>query len=145
MTYSSATAVATPDHLHYRLTLTAHAMMVRVPRKLVEIALDNWNLPYLKDRAALIISELVTNSLKFAPGTEVEVGVRLQDGWVHLEVRDGAPQVPVVPGAIGLADEGGRGLWVCEHLSDKFGIDPDGTGKTTWVMLQCDPAPEDEP
>jgi anti-sigma regulatory factor (Ser/Thr protein kinase) len=128
--------------LEYRLILTAHALTVRISRKLAEIALDNWDLGYLKDKAAIILSELATNAARIAPGTEIEVGVGWHDGWVRLEVWDESPEIPSVPTAPSLESEDGRGLWLSSHLADKFGIDPrSGGGKTIWAMLQCDPAP----
>lgn len=50
-------------------------MTVRVPRKLTEIALENWRLAHLKPKAGLIVSELVTNTAKIVPGTEIEVEI----------------------------------------------------------------------
>lgn len=131
--------LATDNGLEYRLTLTAHALSVRVPRKLAEIALDNWDLGHLKDKAAIILSELATNAARIVPGTEIEVGVRWRDGWVRLEIWDESPDIPSVPTALSLDSEGGRGLWLSSHLADKFGIDPrPGGGKTIWAMLQCE-------
>jgi anti-sigma regulatory factor (Ser/Thr protein kinase) len=132
---------ATVDGLEYRLILTAHALTVRIPRKLAEIALDNWDLGHLKDKATIILSELATNAVRIVPGTEIEVGVCCCDGWVRLEVWDESPDIPGVPTALSLDSEGGRGLWLSSHLADKFGIDPrPGGGKTIWAMLQCEAA-----
>jgi anti-sigma regulatory factor (Ser/Thr protein kinase) len=132
----------TPDDLAYRLLLTADVRTVRIPRKLVEIALDNRDLGHLKDKASLIVSELVTNTAQVVPGTEIEVGVCLRDGWVRLEVSDRSPEIPNVPASLSLTDEGGRGLFVADALADKFGIDPRppdaGGGKTIWAALLCD-------
>jgi anti-sigma regulatory factor (Ser/Thr protein kinase) len=132
----------TPDDLAYRLLLTADVRTVRIPRKLVEIALDNWDLGHLEDKASLIVSELVTNTAQVVPGTEIEVGVCLRDGWVRLEVADRSPEIPSVPVSLSPTDEGGRGLFVADALADKFGIEPRppeaGGGKTIWAALQCD-------
>lgn len=121
--------------LCYRLVLTADPMTIRVPRKLAELALENWGLAHLTDSAAVIVSELATNTLKVAKGTEIEVGVSLQGGWVRLEVWDGSPTIPAVPADLDLDSLGGRGLWVVSQLADKFGIDPCRGGKTIWAML----------
>ena len=133
-----------PPCLEYRLALTPHPLTVRIPRKLAELALDNWDLGHLKDRASLIVSELITNAGQAVPGTEIEIGVRLRDGWVRLEVSDSSPEIPSVPTTLSLTDEGGRGLFVVDALADKFGIDPrapeDGGGKTIWAALLCESA-----
>jgi anti-sigma regulatory factor (Ser/Thr protein kinase) len=116
--------------------------MVRIPRKLAESALDNWGLGHLKDRVSMILSELVTNTAKLMPGTQIEVGVHLRGGWLRVEVSDGSPEIPSVPADLSLTDEGGRGLFVSEALADKFGIEPRppeaGGGKTIWAALLCD-------
>jgi anti-sigma regulatory factor (Ser/Thr protein kinase) len=129
-----------PDGVEYRLLMTAHVLMVRVPRKLAELALDNWGLGHLKDKASLIISELVTNTATLMPGTPIEVGVYLRNGWVRLEVSDVSSEIPGVPMSLSLMDEGGRGLFVADALADKFGIEPRppeaGGGKTIWALLQ---------
>jgi anti-sigma regulatory factor (Ser/Thr protein kinase) len=132
-----------PDGLEYRLFLTAHVLMVRIPRKLVEMALDNWGLGHLKDKASMILSELVTNTARLMPGTEIEVAVYLRNDWIRLEVSDESPEIPAVPMTLSLTDQGGRGLFVVDALADKFGIEPRppeaGGGKTIWAMLQCAP------
>jgi anti-sigma regulatory factor (Ser/Thr protein kinase) len=132
-----------PDGLECRLLLTAHVLMVRIPRKLAEMALENWGLGHLKDRASMILSELVTNTAKLMPGTQIEVGVFLRNDWVRLEVSDASPQIPAVPVDLNLTDEGGRGLFLADALADKFGIEPRapeaGGGKTIWALLQCGP------
>lgn len=130
--------------LRYRLALTSDPMTIRVPRKLVELALHNWNLDHLASAATVIVSELATNTLKVVPGTEIEVGVSLDDTWLRIEVWDESPVIPSVPADLALEleqdAEGGRGLWVVSHMADKFGIDTapsvQGHGKTIWAMLQ---------
>jgi serine/threonine-protein kinase RsbW len=130
-----------PDCLECRLFLTAHVLMVRIPRKLAEMAFDAWGLAHLKDKASMILSELVTNAAKLMPGTEIEVGMYLRNDWVRLEVSDVSTEIPSVPMSLSLTDEGGRGLFVVDVLADKFGIEPrpaeSGGGKTIWAMLQC--------
>jgi hypothetical protein len=128
------------DGLEYRLVLPAHLLTVRMPRKLTEIALDAWGLGHLKDKAAVILSELVGNTLTVVPGSTIEVGVCWRDGWVRLEVWDESPEIPSVPATLSLDAEDGRGLWVSAHLADKFGIDPRTPGKTIWAMLLCESA-----
>lgn len=103
-----------------------------------------WDLGHLTDAASVILSELVTNAVKSVPGGEIEVGVRVRDGWLRLEVTDGSPRLRRVPDAPSLTSEGGRGLFVVEALADKVGVEPrsgeSGTGKTVWAMLPCDAA-----
>jgi Histidine kinase-like ATPase domain len=142
MTLTAPTpAPAIADGCELRLLMTAHVRTARLPRRLAGIALGTWGLGHLEDRVTVILSELVTNVVKLMPGTEVEVGVGVRDGWLWLEVSDTSPRVPGVPATPSLTDEGGRGLFVAEALADKFGIErrpPDPGGKTIWAALQCE-------
>jgi serine/threonine-protein kinase RsbW len=132
---------SSPDDLGCRLSLTADTTMIRVARKLAEIALKNWHLAHLRLPLTTVISELVTNSVKATSGAEIEVGLRLQGAWLRLEVWDSSDVIPEVPVDLDLEAEDGRGLWVAAHLADKFGIDPHARGgKTIWAMwLQAPP------
>ncbi|UUU33061.1 ATP-binding protein [Streptomyces sp. CA-210063] len=87
----------------------------------------------------LVISELVTNAVTHgrAPGTSGRrVGMSIEkDGNVfRVEVRDTqSDAMPVLCEArIGL-DGGGRGLWLVDSLADKWGVRPEGVGKTVWA------------
>lgn len=134
-------APAIADGCEFRLLMTAHVRTARLPRKLAEIALDTWDLAHLKDRTTVILSELVTNAVKLMPGTQIEVGFGVRDGWLWLEVSDTSPRIPGVPAKPSLTDEGGRGLFVAEALADKFGIErrpAEPGGKTIWAALLCE-------
>ncbi|MBO2445528.1 ATP-binding protein [Actinomadura barringtoniae] len=124
-----------PDDRSYRLVLSIDAKTVRVPRKLAEVALENWGLSRLAPTVALVVTELVTNAWKEVPGSEVEIGLYLRGIWLRLEVWDCSNVIPEMPKGLDLEAEGGRGLWVASHMADKFGIDPrGGGGKTIWAM-----------
>ncbi|MBO2448370.1 ATP-binding protein [Actinomadura barringtoniae] len=133
-------AISGRDDLTYRLIVPADVMTIPVPRKLAEIALENWQLTHLKMAVATVVSELVTNACNEVPGTVIQTALGLEGGWLRLEVRDCSPVIPKVPTELRLDAIGGRGLWVASHLADKFGIDPhaDG-GKTIWAMWLQDP------
>ena len=62
----------------------------RVVRRLAPGVTGNWD-AYRVDQ---VITNLVTNSLKYAPGTTVEVTVGLRDGKALLTVRDHGRGVP---------------------------------------------------
>jgi anti-sigma regulatory factor (Ser/Thr protein kinase) len=128
-------AVGEPEGLSYRLSLTADVTMIRVSRKLAEIALEGWSLSHLRIPVTTVVSELVTNSVKVTFGAEIEVGLFLHGGWLRLEVWDSSDVIPEVPAELDLDAENGRGLWAATHLADKFGIDPHASGgKTIWAM-----------
>jgi anti-sigma regulatory factor (Ser/Thr protein kinase) len=99
-----------------------------------------WGAAELADAAELVARELVTNSLIACAGLD-QAGIRLvltlDEGELAILVRDSHPGVPlaVQPGA---DDEGGRGLLIVEHLSDRCGwyplSDPEHA-KVTWAVL----------
>ncbi|MFF5041511.1 ATP-binding protein [Streptomyces nigra] len=118
-------------------TFPAEAGAVRAARDAVRGQLYAWGLGGLADLAALLVSELVTNSLRHATGP---IGLRLVrpdgDGGVLLvEVSDPLPDPPRPRGA-DTDDEGGRGLQLVARTSRRWGTRPGrGSGKTVWFEL----------
>ncbi|MEU9172518.1 ATP-binding protein [Streptomyces sp. NPDC048420] len=109
---------------------------VRAARTAVRESLRAWNLDGLADIAALLVSELVTNSLRHATGP---IGVRLVrpdavDGILLVEVSDPLPDPPRERVAE-LDDESGRGLQLVAHAAHRWGTRPGATGKTVWFEL----------
>ncbi|MCJ1680775.1 ATP-binding protein [Streptomyces sp. APSN-46.1] len=92
--------------------------------------------------AALVLSELVTNALRVRVPSDRQVGVRIAyssaDGLLRLEVSDAGSGRPEVRHPE--ADETeGRGLWLVEALSHRWGVSPraGGIGKTVWCELKA--------
>ncbi|MFE5186916.1 ATP-binding protein [Streptomyces sp. NPDC056628] len=118
-------------------TFPAEADAVRAARAAVRGRLLAWGLGSLADVAALLVSELVTNSLRHATGP---IGVRLVrpsgDGGVLLvEVSDPLPDPPRARSA-DAEDESGRGLQLVARASRRWGTRPGrGSGKTVWFEL----------
>ncbi|MET7734649.1 ATP-binding protein [Streptomyces sp. NPDC005402] len=117
-------------------TFPADPGAVRAARTAVRDRLAAWNLDGLVDIAALLVSELVTNSLRHATGP---IGVRLVrpdgvDGVLLVEVSDPLPDPPRERVA-DLDDESGRGLQLVAHAAHRWGTRPGVTGKTVWFEL----------
>ncbi|WP_424878295.1 ATP-binding protein [Streptomyces sp. SLBN-8D4] len=117
-------------------TFPADPGAVRAARTAVRNRLTAWKLDGLADVAALLVSELVTNSLRHATGP---IGVRLVrpegvDGVLLVEVSDPLPDPPRARVA-DLDDESGRGLQLVAHAADRWGTRPGVTGKTVWFEL----------
>lgn len=112
---------------------------VRRARTAVREQLASWDLDELGDVTALLVSELVTNSLRYASGP---IGVRLlrrtdPGGALLVEVSDPLPDPPRARTAAP-DDEGGRGLQLVAGASRRWGTRPgdgDTGGKTVWFEL----------
>jgi transcriptional regulator with XRE-family HTH domain/anti-sigma regulatory factor (Ser/Thr protein kinase) len=84
------------------------------------------------DAAALLISELVTNSVKHTDSDWIEVSIALSTDALRIEVSDQSRQVirPRTPEV-----EGGWGLTLVGELSTRWGAERHNAGKTVWVEL----------
>ncbi|QES53452.1 hypothetical protein DEJ51_03650 [Streptomyces venezuelae] len=106
------------------LSLVAHA------RELVVGQLSDWQLDELGFVTELVVSELVTNAIRYAGGP---VGLRLiRDRVLVCEVSDPSSTQPRLRRARE-TDEGGRGLFLVAQLTDRWGCRFTGTGKTIWT------------
>jgi anti-sigma regulatory factor (Ser/Thr protein kinase) len=103
-------------------------------RRFVARELEALGYVELVDDSRLMVSELVTNSIRYAPGKPVWVDLRRAGKYLVLEVWDCSPKPPVAQDPDFLA-EGGRGLHVVEELGVRFGYDLFCCGKVTWVLL----------
>ncbi|MFD8391549.1 ATP-binding protein [Streptomyces sp. NPDC059680] len=117
-------------------TFPAEPGAVRAARAAVRGQLHGWHLDCLADLAALLVSELVTNSLRHATGP---IGVRLVrpvglDDALLVEVSDPLPDPPRERVAHA-EDESGRGLQLVAGSSRRWGTRPGASGKTVWFEL----------
>ncbi|MFG2482415.1 MULTISPECIES: ATP-binding protein [Streptomyces] len=115
---------------------------VRTARHAVRGTLHDWGLEAVGDVTVLLVSELVTNSLRYASGP---IGVRLErrnpavDSPVAgpallVEVSDPLPDPPRERVA-NHDDEGGRGLHLVAVSSQRWGTRHGKSGKTVWFEL----------
>ncbi|MGW1892430.1 SpoIIE family protein phosphatase [Streptomyces sp. NPDC002004] len=101
-------------------------------RTLTERQLANWGLSELSFTAALVVSELVTNGIRYATGP---VMLRLiRDRFLLCEVSDNAHTAPHLRRAR-RDDEGGRGLFLVAQVSQRWGTRYTSSGKTIWAEL----------
>ncbi|GGZ07137.1 ATP-binding protein [Streptomyces olivaceoviridis] len=117
-------------------TFPAEPGVVRSARAAVRSQLHGWHLDCVADLAALLVSELVTNSLRHATGP---IGVRLVrpaglDRTLRVEVSDPLPDLPRERVAHP-EDESGRGLQLVAGSSLDWGTRPGASGKTVWFEL----------
>ena len=104
-------------------------------RRIVAAALPNPEQQEARDVAALLVSELVTNSVVHA-ASAVELEVAVDGAVVTVRVRD-ADTGPLVMRAGGGSelDEGGRGLLLVDRLADAWGTEHHAGRKTVWFRL----------
>jgi len=96
-------------------------------------AADDLEIEPLADDLQLVVSELVTNAIRYADppvAVEIEVG----DDTVTVAVGDGSPGRPRAQSPDPDA-EGGRGLLMIDLLAEESGIRPQPPGKTVWAAF----------
>ncbi|MFC8453155.1 SpoIIE family protein phosphatase [Kitasatospora sp. NPDC057223] len=92
--------------------------------------LAEWKLDELGFATELIVSELVTNAIRYAGGP---VGLRLiHDTTLICEVSDPSNTQPRLRRAL-ITDEGGRGLFLVAQLATRWGSRYGLSGKTIWA------------
>jgi anti-sigma regulatory factor (Ser/Thr protein kinase) len=104
-----------------------------VARELVAWQLRDWQVEDLCENAALIITELVANAIRYAR-TDVKVRVQHLENGIRLEVSDGST-LTLRPRQAGAHEETGRGLLLVEALSSRYGVDADERGKCVWAEV----------
>jgi len=93
-----------------------------------------------REDAAVIVSELATNSLRHTPSGDPDgqiwVAVSITTGWARIAVTDqGGGGWERAMGHAGEDEETGRGLEIVEALANKFGHDITEAGQTVWAEL----------
>ncbi|WP_326807605.1 ATP-binding SpoIIE family protein phosphatase [Streptomyces sp. NBC_01775] len=118
-------------------TLPPEPRSVARARELAREQLAAWQLGALGDTAELLVSELVTNALRYGEGN---IRLRLMlDRTLVCEVWD-AGQVQPRRRRAHDTDEGGRGLQLVDLLSSGWGSRRTPTGKAVWFQM---PRPEE--
>lgn len=108
-------------------------------RRFARRALARWGLEELSDSLELLVSEVVTNAVRYA---ERPVTLRLlRTDVLRCEVGDDSPQLPRQRRARD-TDEGGRGLFLVNRLARRWGATRLSSGKVVWFELPLPPAPE---
>lgn len=100
------------------------------------VVLRQWALSaQTAEHAVLLVSELVGNAVRHT-GARV-FGLRLlrRRGWIRIEVRDPSRGLPCLM-PVQEMDTSGRGLFLVDKLSDRWGVDLLPRGKTTWFEMR---------
>ncbi|MGW1617881.1 SpoIIE family protein phosphatase [Streptomyces sp. NPDC002172] len=110
--------------------LPQHPAAVAGARKMACEQLEAWGLTDAAFATELIVSELVTNAVRYGDGP---IALRLiRDAALICEVSDGSSTAPHLRRAR-VYDEGGRGLLLVAQISERWGSRQTPTGKTIWA------------
>ncbi|MFC4497745.1 SpoIIE family protein phosphatase [Streptomyces ovatisporus] len=98
--------------------------------------LDEWGLEDVAFVTELILSELITNAIRYATGP---IRVRLlRDRTLICEVSDTSSTSPHLRYAA-TTDEGGRGLFLVAQFAERWGTRYTGDGKVIWCEQALPP------
>jgi len=113
----------------------------RLARRIVVGHLGGRVAPSVLDSAKLLMSELVTNSLRHsgaAVGESLVVRVCLGRRACRLEVEDRGRDGVIAPGPMDRVNGGGMGLNLVQMLSERWGLERVLAGGTrVWAQLAC--------
>ena len=121
-----------------RRTLPANTLSARMSRDAVAFVAEGIPQPQF-DIALLLVSELVTNSIRHGPrdpNATVEIVVSVERERLRVEVVDGSPSPARRKPP---TDEGGYGLALVAAMSSRWGAALDDGSNTTWFELDLAP------
>ena len=106
-------------------------------RRLAQVVvLRQWGLtPKMTEDAVLLVSELVGNAVRHTGARVFGLRMRRRRGWIRIEVRDPSRGLPCLM-PVQEMDISGRGLFLVDKLSDRWGVDLLPRGKTTWFEMR---------
>ncbi|MYY08232.1 ATP-binding protein [Streptomyces sp. SID4919] len=106
-------------------------------RRLAQVVvLRQWALsPKLTEDTVLLVSELVGNAVRHTGARVFGLRMLRRRGWIRVEVRDPSRGLPCLMPVHEL-DVSGRGLFLVDELSDRWGVDLLPRGKTTWFEMR---------
>ncbi|UQA93011.1 ATP-binding protein [Streptomyces halobius] len=100
------------------------------------VLLKQWSLsPQLAEHAVLLVSELVGNAVRHTGARCFGLRMLRRRGWIRIEVRDPSRGLPCLM-PVQEMDTSGRGLYLVDRLSDRWGVDLLPRGKTTWFEMR---------
>jgi anti-sigma regulatory factor (Ser/Thr protein kinase) len=104
-------------------------------RGVVAALLPVWNRGELVDDVELVVSELVTNAFRHAPGSDTfELELTTTDSGVRVSLADGSAIRPVIH-ELSPDSPTGRGMSLVRALAADWGAESHSGGKRVWVLL----------
>jgi len=122
---------------HMSWNLAPKLTAAKRARSLIRRPLRQWGLTELIPQAELVVSELVTNAVRYA---QSKISLRLVlEGGLFCEVLDDSAAPPRMRQA-SENGERGRGLQVVSQISQRWGTRRTNSGKVVWCELAVPPA-----
>jgi anti-sigma regulatory factor (Ser/Thr protein kinase) len=104
-------------------------------RRFTKQQLADWNVPFETcEVAELLVCELVSNAVRYAPGPIV-VEIEMSDDLLRVVVEDRAADALPVPSELPQHAVTGRGLIMLAALARAWGSRPVDDGKQVWFEL----------
>ncbi|MET8331316.1 SpoIIE family protein phosphatase [Streptomyces sp. NPDC005181] len=97
-----------------------------------------WGLDELAFTTELVVSELVTNAIRYGGGGGATLRLIRENDRLTCEVSDPSSTAPHLTRAQA-TDEGGRGLYIAARLVTRWGVRYTPTGKTIWTEQRLHP------
>jgi anti-sigma regulatory factor (Ser/Thr protein kinase) len=92
--------------------------------------------PPLLETLRLLVTELVTNSVRHTRAETIVLRVLVGRNAVWTEVTDAGPGLdPAAPGSPA-RDQNGWGLFLVERLAQRWGVTRNGAGSKVWFELR---------
>ena len=121
------------------VVLPAEPRSAQHARSMVLAACNRWHAGEVCADTELVVTELVANAVRHA-GTEITIRLASMvgtPGGVRAEVSDCSTR-PVRPRRAGGMEESGRGLFLVDMLSSRWGATANKNGKTIWAEIVPD-------
>ncbi|MGV9556276.1 ATP-binding protein [Streptomyces sp. NPDC003401] len=125
------------DPTEAEVQLASRPESAATARRLTQVVLlRHWQLtPAMTEDAVLLVSELVGNAVRHTGARVFGLRLRRRRGWIRVEVRDPSRGLPCLM-PVQETDVSGRGLFLVDELSDRWGVDLLPRGKTTWFEMR---------
>ena len=108
-----------------RVTLASEPEAPSRARALVDRELGTLSRKIRED-AALLVSELVTNAVRYASATDgpdgIEVRIRTEPGRIRVAVSDRGGGFEPSPRSPSTAEGSGWGLYLVDRIADRWGV-----------------------
>jgi len=125
------------DPTEREVALPSRPESAATARRLAQVVtLRHWKVPpRITEDTVLLVSELVGNAVRHTGARVFGLHMRRRPGWIRVEVRDPSRGLPCLM-PVQETDISGRGLFLVDKLSDRWGVDLLPRGKTTWFELR---------